>query len=210
MVALRSICMYGSCPAMLGASCSCCVSKFLQDACACSMQVVVQATALPAHTWLHAAHHTAGHNHSQNLCDNPSADALQWECCRRLQYSCAPCCFLQALGRHQATMSFQVVSNKVAGRVLSEATLQVQGSSLTLGSKQPLPGGITATPDTFMKPRQVHLAVGCAFAGALWVLCKQRRCCHAQLWGIWSDATTAKRMNNANVWCLQRCLQGIC
>jgi hypothetical protein len=66
---------------------------------------------------------------------------------------CAPCRFLQALGRHQATISFQVVSNKVAGRVLSEATLQVQGSSLTLGSKQPLPGGITATPDTFKKPR---------------------------------------------------------
>jgi hypothetical protein len=50
----------------------------------------------------------------------------------------------------------------VAGRVLSEATLQVQGSSLTLGNKQPLPGGITATPDTFKKPRQAHSAVGCA------------------------------------------------
>jgi hypothetical protein len=65
---------------------------------------------------------------------------------------------LQALGRHQATLSFQVVSSKVAGRVLSEATLQVQGSSLTLGNKQPLPGGITATPDTFKKPRQVQLS----------------------------------------------------
>ncbi|KAF6261116.1 hypothetical protein COO60DRAFT_1637017 [Scenedesmus sp. NREL 46B-D3] len=59
----------------------------------------------------------------------------------------------KALGRHQATLSFQVTSSKVPGRVLSKVSLQVQGSSLTLGNKQPLPGGITATPDTFKKPR---------------------------------------------------------
>jgi hypothetical protein len=68
---------------------------------------------------------------------------------------------VQALGRHQATLNFQVVSSKVPGCVLSETSLQVQGSSLTLGNKQPLPGGITATPDTFKKPRQV-LACGCS------------------------------------------------
>lgn len=63
------------------------------------------------------------------------------------------CC--QALGRHSASLSFQVVSCKAAARVLSETAVQVQGSSLTPGKKQPLPGGINATPDTFKKPRQV-------------------------------------------------------
>lgn len=60
---------------------------------------------------------------------------------------------VQALGHHQAAMCVQVVSQRSPGRVLFEAVVQVQGSSLSLGPKQPLPGGTTATPETFTLPR---------------------------------------------------------
>lgn len=63
--------------------------------------------------------------------------------------------YMQALGHHQAAMCVQVMSLRSPGRVLFEAPVQVQGSSTSVGPKQALPGGITATSDTFTLPRCV-------------------------------------------------------
>lgn len=60
---------------------------------------------------------------------------------------------LQGLGHHQAAMCVQVRSLRNPGKVLFEAPVQVMGSSLSVGPKQPLPGGITATPETFTLSR---------------------------------------------------------
>ncbi|KAF8055917.1 CFAP47 [Scenedesmus sp. PABB004] len=53
----------------------------------------------------------------------------------------------KALGRHQASLSFQAMP-AAGGPVLTETIVAVLGSSLTLGTKAPLPGGLDATPDT--------------------------------------------------------------
>jgi hypothetical protein len=50
-------------------------------------------------------------------------------------------------------MCVQVISQRTPGQVLFEAAVQVIGSSLTPGPKQPLPGGTDATPETFTLPR---------------------------------------------------------
>lgn len=50
-------------------------------------------------------------------------------------------------------MCVQVISLRNAGKVLFEASVQVMGSSLSLGPKQPLPGGTAATPETFTLTR---------------------------------------------------------
>jgi hypothetical protein len=60
---------------------------------------------------------------------------------------------MQGLGHHQATMCVQVMSVRSPGQVLFEAAVQVMGSSLSLGPKQPLHGGPTATLETFTLPR---------------------------------------------------------
>jgi len=60
---------------------------------------------------------------------------------------------LQALGNHQCALKFSAMSSRISDSVLQEVTVQVQGSSLTLGEKKPLPGGTTAMPATFTKPR---------------------------------------------------------
>lgn len=62
----------------------------------------------------------------------------------------------KALGHHQAAMCFRVVSDssQVAGAALHEASVALQGSSLSVGPKPTtLPGGPAATPDTFTLPR---------------------------------------------------------
>lgn len=69
-----------------------------------------------------------------------------------LMRTLAVCC-VQALGHHQAAMCVQVVSQRNPGQVLFEAAVQVMGSSLSLGPKQPLAGGIDATPEKFSLPR---------------------------------------------------------
>lgn len=71
------------------------------------------------------------------------------DCCHTLS-----CVHEQALGHHQAALCFQAVSDRSPGKVLHEVMVAVQGSSLSLGPKQPaLPGGPDATPDTFTLPR---------------------------------------------------------
>ncbi len=61
--------------------------------------------------------------------------------------------YLQGLGHHQTAMCVQVKSLRNPGKVLYEASVQVMGSSLSVGPKQPLPGGTTATPETFTLSR---------------------------------------------------------
>lgn len=62
---------------------------------------------------------------------------------------------VQALGHHQVAMCVQVMSLRTPGLVLFEAAVQVMGSSMSLGPKQPLPGGPSAIPETFNLPRCV-------------------------------------------------------
>lgn len=64
---------------------------------------------------------------------------------------------VQALGHHQAAMCVQVVSLRTPGLVLFEAAVQVMGSSMSLGPKQPLAGGPSAIPETFTLPRCVQI-----------------------------------------------------
>lgn len=63
----------------------------------------------------------------------------------------------QALGHHQASLAFNVLSCRpgMVGRQLGGATVAAQGSSLALGKKAALPGGLGATPATFKKTRWV-------------------------------------------------------
>jgi hypothetical protein len=65
------------------------------------------------------------------------------------------CVLHQAMGHHSAAFCFQALSTRSPGRVLHETAVQAQGSSLSLGPKQPLPGGPAATPSTFTLPRCV-------------------------------------------------------
>lgn len=59
---------------------------------------------------------------------------------------------MQALGKHQASVHFCVVS-ACSGKTLAEQVCQASGASLHLGQKQPLPGGTEAIPETFTKRR---------------------------------------------------------
>eukprot|EP00775_Hariotina_reticulata_P012144 gene12144-12282_t len=59
-----------------------------------------------------------------------------------------------ALGNHQCSIGFSAMSSRRSESVLQEVTVQLQGSSLTVGENKPLPGGTAAMPATFTKPRQ--------------------------------------------------------
>jgi hypothetical protein len=85
------------------------------------------------------------------LGEHTSLYASNSTCLNTSLFTCVP--YLQGLGHHQATMCLQVMSVRSPGKVLFEAAVQVVGSSLSVGPKQPLPGGTTATPDTFTLPR---------------------------------------------------------
>lgn len=60
----------------------------------------------------------------------------------------------KALGQHQATLSVQVLS-EATHKVLAQVPFKALGLCRQLGGPRgPLPGGPTALPETFAKPKQ--------------------------------------------------------
>ena len=58
----------------------------------------------------------------------------------------------KAMGRHSASVPVKVLSE--GGKVIQEVTLHLTGSSLRMGPKPALPGGTTALPTDFVKPKK--------------------------------------------------------